>query len=455
MDRNLSGARNVARYTLLVGLLTLTGCSVTEPLTFSTQAHNDLDSIEHWEQSAVSSQTSAKLLDLIDSKEVEYLLEIGLANSPDIKQTTLAMQIANLSVTNVEGNNLPQASLSLNQEKTESTDSVFNSALQISWAVDIWGQMQDSINAEQSNLSGSIAADKYARDLLAASIIDNWLLQTELQQLISIEQQRTAILETNEATIEERYRLGLDNLSDLDTAKSSTASSQATLTAYKEQLQVSRRALKTLLGGHDELPETNARFPKTSIPLASLPAQDLGRRPDLQEAYLTIKNAEFNADVAYKALLPSFSLEAAFSGSNGNLTDALYQSAAWSLLGQLTAPIFQGGKLRAQASSAKLEAEQAYWAYQKTLLAAVNEVENALGQEASLNKQQQHISQALAHAQLSSDTYREKYRQGLVSFLDLLEVQQQTFNLEAQLTEITYQRLTNRITLGLALGLGV
>ena len=127
----------------------------------------------------------------------------------------------------------------------------------------------------------------------------------------------------------------------------------------------------------------------------------------------------------------------------------------WSLLGSLSAPLFEGGALRAQVDIAKLNAEQAFWEYQDTLLGAVNEVENALGQEQSLTEQQLQISNALDSAKRSFSNYQSKYQQGLVDILDLLTVQQKVYDLQAQLSQINYTLLTNRIDLGLALGLGV
>ena len=114
-----------------------------------------------------------------------------------------------------------------------------------------------------------------------------------------------------------------------------------------------------------------------------------------------------------------------------------------------------GGALRAQVDIAKLNAEQAFWNYQDILLTAVNEVEDTLGQEQSLNTQQEQLKLALQSAQRSFSNYQSKYQQGLVDILDLLTVQQTVYDLQAQLTQLHYTLQTNRIDLGLALGLGV
>lgn len=190
------------------------------------------------------------------------------------------------------------------------------------------------------------------------------------------------------------------------------------------------------------------------LPLTDLPEQTLQRRPDLKAAYLAIEAAGFRTQVAYKDMLPTLRLEAALTDGGPSLSDALLRDPVWSLLGQLSAPLFRGGELRAAAQAAELTTAQRYQAFRETLLTAVQEVEDAIDQETSLARQQDHLQEALASARRTLDQYRQKYRTGLVSLLDLLEVQQQLYDLQAQLDDLTYQRLDNRIGLGLALGLG-
>ena len=85
----------------------------------------------------------------------------------------------------------------------------------------------------------------------------------------------------------------------------------------------------------------------------------------------------------------------------------------------------------------------------------VTEVEDAMGEERSLEQRQKHIEQALASSQNSLKQYQRSYRSGLATILELLLVEQNTYNLETELQNIIYLRLSNRVTLGLALGLGV
>lgn len=284
--------------------------------------------------------------------------------------------------------------------------------------------------------------------------MQGWLKLINLQHTLAIETERVAVLDRNEQLILQRYRAGLGTLEDLDTARTSAAKARATLASARAALRQQQRAMNVLLGRPEGRTLVASDYPDVLLPLTDLPEQTLQRRPDLKAAYLAIEAAGFRTQVAYKDMLPTLRLEAALTDGGPSLSDALLRDPVWSLLGQLSAPLFRGGELRAAAQAAELTTAQRYQAFRETLLTAVQEVEDAIDQETSLARQQDHLQEALAQRRRTLDQYRQKYRTGLVSLLDLLEVQQQLYDLQAQLDDLTYQRLDNRIGLGLALGLG-
>ncbi|MDX2464005.1 MAG: TolC family protein [Porticoccus sp.] len=413
------------------------------------------NSYTSWSYEQVDGQAVNQLNDLISIDELQQLVDLALVNNPGLQQTTIALQIAYANQRVTAADRLPMASTSFSKNSTEDSDDNFNANLAISWELDLWQKLSDKVSASKMDIASTEAAYQAARDALAANVMRSWLEIILQRQLIVIENNRLQLLENNARMIMQRYRNGLGELEDLDNASASVASTRATLASYQQSLNQLQRSLRQLLGYQKnpaELPD-NSTFPKVLQPLAVLPEQDLARRPDLQQAYYAIKAAQYRADVAYKDLLPSISLSAALNDVGSSASDALFTSPVWSLLGQITAPLFQGGKLKAQKEIAELTVEQQYWVYQETLLTAVTEVNNALGNEQSLEQQQLHINNALSNARRSATNYEAKYRQGLVDILDLLSVQQQVFDLQSQSIQITYSRLANRIDLGLALGL--
>jgi outer membrane protein TolC len=326
----------------------------------------------------------------------------------------------------------------------------------LDWPIDLWGQLDDSIAAALNDVKQQDLLYEQAKNTLTAEIMNAWLNLVALQQAIVIQDEFVDSLSKNEVAILNRYRNGLGTLEDLDAARSSLASAQATQAAYQYNLRQQQRDLNTLVGRVDggQSPIANS-YPDVVLSLAELPEQSLATRADMQAAFYALQAAEKRTDVAYKAMLPSFNLGASLSQSGASLSDVLLGSPLWSLLTQLSAPILNGGNLASQAKQTEFETAQAYQAYRDTLLSAVNEVEQALDQEQSLTTQLEHTQRALNNQLNNVAQYEQRYRQGLVDILDVLSTQQTTFDLRAQLNDLTYQRLANRINLGLALGLGV
>ncbi|QUM89974.1 TolC family protein [Moritella sp. 36] len=449
-----------SRYSVLAlrhSMLALTvaavvGCS-SSTVNYKQSADSALTEITHWQYQQQDAVDITQLTELIAIPELTSLVEQAILQNPSLQQTAISLQIAYAQQGVAESERIPQVSGGFNAERADG-DTSYKTDISVSWELDIWQTLSDEVAAADMDIKNSEATYQGARDALAANIMRSWLQINLQQQLITIEIARLAVLENNENFVLSRYRSGLGALEELDNARTSSAQTRATLAEKQETLAKNQRNLGLLLG-HSTGIEVGRDFPNVLQPLAGLPEQNLGRRPDLQAAYAEISAAQYRTDVAYKALLPSINLSASLTDIANSPSEALLTSPVWSLLGQLTAPIFQGGKLRSQIEIAELTTEQTYWAYQETLLTAVNEVENSLGQEQSLKRQQQHLNDALTSAKRSEANYQTKYRQGLVDILDLLTVQQQTFDLQSQLTQATYNRLVNRIDLGLALGLGI
>lgn len=418
---------------------------------------HDLTAHSQWQTDQTQAQTVLELADLLAIPELSELVNQGLKNNPDIQKTAIAIQIAYLQKKITRSDGLPSTQLEIDSNPSQDNHTAYSSRLLVSWELDLWQRIADSIRRDEMTIAQIQSNYQAARDALAAEIMRNWLAIILQQQLIKTEQQRLLVLKSNRDIILKRYRVGLGQLEDLDTASSSIASTQGTLVQYEEELAHAYRYLKQILGelatDYHLAPISN--FPDVIIPLATEPQYDLARRPDLQAIYYEILAQQYAVSVAYKMLLPRFSISASLGDSGSDLSDILFKSPAWNLLANLTAPLYQGGRLRAEAEIAELEREQAFLNYKDLLLKAVYEVETGLSREQALGRQQTHIREALSKARRSAAHYQLKYRKGLVDVLDLLTVQQKTFDLQIQVTQIIYQQLTNRIDLGLALGLGV
>lgn len=454
------------RYSVLAIMLSgLMGCATTSEADFLTQATEQqnesiqrlLNRVEIAGEEQTQ-QTTTLITDLVNVPELEQYLTTAFSANPSLQQSIVALKIAYAQEGLSFADQLPTVNANFSGEKTEGSDESYNADVTVSWELDLWQRLADVSAASRKDVAASQASLQNATNLLAANIMRGWLEISVNQQLLDIEQRRLAILENNETLVLDRYQVGLGTLEELDNAKTSTASTRATVAQYQENLAQSKRSLLLLTGElNTKVTDVNVAqaFPEVLNPLENMSVQNLAGRPDLQQAFFNIEAESLRTDAAYKAMLPSFSLSASLKDMAETPSEALFANPLWSALGQVSASLFQGGRLKTNAEIAELTTEQSYWAYQETLLTAVNEVENAIGQEGSLAEQQQHLQASLSSAKRSVVSYEEKYRQGLVDIFDLLTVQQQAYDVESQLTNTTYQRLLNRIDLGLALGLGV
>ena len=466
----------------------LSACTSTDDRALSESASSSTGNNVVWQSQAQQQESTQTLLlnsdttltDVIDIKELPHLagyIDEALSSNASLQQSLITLRKAQVAIDSAKADSNLNVDASISASKSETTNSSastssntnsstssnssspsYSASMNVSWELDLWQKISDGISAANLDAASARASYQSARDSLVANVVRSYIDVLTQQQLLNIEQSRLTVLENNEAVILKRYSTGLGSLDDLDTARTSSANTRATIAQYENALLTAKRTLAVLLGRQNQsLNELNTQvsFPDVLLPLTTLPKQDLARRPDLQAAFYALKATEFEVDVAYKALLPSISLSASLSDNDSTPSQALFTNPLWSLLGQMTAPLFQGGALRAQIEDAKLTSANAWWQYRETLLTAVQETQNALDSETALSARISHTNVALANAERSVSTIEGQYRQGLADILDLLSVYETRFNLQAQAVELHAQKLQNRIDLGLALGLGV
>jgi NodT family efflux transporter outer membrane factor (OMF) lipoprotein len=440
--------------------LLLTACSSNEKRDdFAGLAQNELSTVSNIKSSQWHEMnnvaTVSHLTDLIADPQLDDLIAKALEANPSLQKTQLTLQASLWSIKSQHGDSLPSVEAGFSGSKTEGSNTSYKANLSISWEADLWQKLAKAEQAATKTLASDEALYQASRDTLVANVIKSWLAITAKQHTIDIEQKRLTLLDANEKLILKRFRNGLGDLEALDESRTSVSQSKADLVEYQENLAIEIRNLQLYLGSNESLSYiANATYPDVSLSFQGLPQQNLQRRPDLKAAYLAIEAADLNTSVAYKDMLPSISLSATLSDTAESPSAALFGSPIWSLLAQITQPLYQGGQLKAAAEIAKLKTAQAYQDYRDTLLTAVNEVENTLGQERVLSLQKQHIHDALASSKKNLSQYEKKYRTGLIEISDLIDAQTTMYDLEAQLDDIIYQHLSNRVNLGLALGLG-
>lgn len=334
-----------------------------------------------------------------------------------------------------------------------------NAELSVSWQVDLFGRIRSSVAAAESGYIASV----YDREAVQQSLIADLLMQRVgvaiNARLLELANEVAAIQQALYRLVQRRYELGTRDTTatDLYLADENLNAVRADVHLFERQLAVESYGLDVLLGRNPG--STNPRatgfniLPPPRDIVACLPVDLLDRRPDLRASELRMAAANAEIGIALADLYPGLNLGAGI-GFRGNNIENLFSvdQLAGSLLGTITARIFQGGALRANIRLQESEARELASRYTGQVLEAMREVESALKAENELEKQMTLKQQSIDSIQKAESFSRNRYREGVIGLREYLQVQQRMYQVEQEWLRLQQERWNNRINLYLALG---
>ena len=397
-----------------------------------------------------------------ESQQLLQVVEEALLANPDIESATATWRAARASARAEQGRALPSLSGSASAGANEYGDDLilqsgesYGLGLSASWEPDIWGQVSSRVGAAKADLAASRADLEALQLSIVGAASRAWvdLTNANAQYLLALDE--LAVRERAQTLTERRFSAGVSTSLDVRLARSSAASARASIASSQQNVDAAKRGLEILLGRY---PEAVFEAPQTPPMLGDMqdegyPSDLLARRPDIAAAEARMFAAGLRADQARLALRPSLSFSASTGTDVTDLADVLDADLLASrALANLTAPIFSGGALRAEALAARERAQSAVANYASTILAAWQEVENARAADSYLASQVEALSEALVEATAAEAISETQYSEGLISIFDLINAQSSRISSESQLLSARAQRANNRISYHLALG---
>ncbi|MFT3720986.1 efflux transporter outer membrane subunit [Pseudorhodoferax sp.] len=324
------------------------------------------------------------------------------------------------------------------------------------YELDLWGRIAALERASGAQLQASQALRDGAALSVAATTVQGYVALRALDARLELAHRTLAAREAALALARSRQARGYS--SALDTAQSE-AEYRATAQAVPQLALAVRRqehALNLLTGaapGPVPRGRSLAELQALPVPDAGLPSELLRRRPDIAaaEAQLAASDAQLAASRAQ--LLPAVQLSATL----GRITSSALVGdpyGLWSLGGSVLAPLFDGGRLRAQARAADARRDQAIAGYEKTVLTAFGEVEDQLAAIEELGRQADEADGQRRALQEAVRVAGNRYREGYASHLDELDAQRNLFGAEQAVLQLHADRLSAQIALVRALGGG-
>ncbi|WP_165840075.1 efflux transporter outer membrane subunit [Motiliproteus coralliicola] len=397
-------------------------------------------------------------LQRLQAPKLAELVEQALQQNPQLQNTRalLAEAEAQARIAGAERQPSLSAGAEAGRSGTGSNDrSQFSATLTFGWELDLWNKLSDSARAAEIDRQALLQDYRSARLSLAAGVAKAWFNSVEAGQQVGLSQQLVSVLADRLDVLEEGYQAGLVAALDIHLARANLAAERSRLSTRQQNLGSSVRQLELLLGRYPANRQALAQqlppLPET-IP-AGLPSELLQRRFDIRAAELRVQSSWARLDRRHKDRFPSFSLTGSYGRSSDQLDQLLRgESLVWSLLGGLSQPLLDGGRLEALEAQALAQAQQREALYRDTVLKAFDEVETALQQERQLTRFVEQSQISVVEFQLAEQLAAEQYRAGLVQYITLLEAQRSAFEARSSYTQALNQQLQNRIDLYLALG---
>jgi len=341
----------------------------------------------------------------------------------------------------------------------EATGGNFDLEADLSYEIDLWGRVRNSVNAARANQQAS-AADLATLALsTAAELASDYFMLRGHDAAQRLLDQTVADYEQSLALTQRRYDGGVAAVADVEQAKAQLETARTQAADIRLQRAQNEHAIAILIGENPSAFQIDlAPLPSDVSPPAfdaGLPSTLLERRPDVAAAERRVAAANFDIGVARAAYFPQFSLAAAFGFDSANASTWLSApSRMWSAgpTGVLT--VFDAGRHRAQSAQAHARFDEEVANYRNTVLGAYQDVEDALAALRELRREQDSESRAVVATGNALQQARYRYQAGLVTYLEVATTE--NTNLQAQLSglDIQMRQLTAAVSLVKAIGGG-
>lgn len=404
------------------------------------------------------------------SAELDATMQQALAGNPGLAAARASLEQALESVAAADGERSPQLSLDAGAGRQqygaqfsgpnrEPPFNYFSIGPSVRYLFDYTGGQQRAVEQQQA------LAESQAYQVQAAQLS---LTGNVAQQAFAIAGARAQIAtleglldedRKNLALVQSAFEAGSVSRVDLLSAQSQMASDQTLLPPLRQQLSVARHAMSVLVGRApaDWTPPdfelADLQLPAT-LPI-SLPSELAHRRPDILAAESRLHAATAGAGVATARLYPQISLNASLSQQSTSLSRLFDgDSLAWGFAGGLTAPLFDGGILRAQNRAAQDATRAALAQYQQVVLQSFGQVADVL---AALDHDAEQLAaqrNALDLSDANLKLTRDSYAAGNVGVLQVLDAERLAQQARLGYVRAQAQRYQDTAQLFLALGGG-
>lgn len=336
----------------------------------------------------------------------------------------------------------------------------YQAGFDAAWELDVFGGVRRNVEAADADIRAAVESRRDLLVTLAAEVARNYVDLRAFQQRIAIARDNLKAQEHTAELTRKRSRGGFASGLDVANAEAQVAATAAGIPLLESSAQQAIYGLGVLLGRQPAALLADLSAPSAipgAVPAvpAGLPSDLLRRRPDIRWAEADIHAATARIGVATADLFPRFTISGSLSFQASDLSSWLnWANRFWSFGPSVTWRAFDTGRILSNIELQKALQDQSVIAYRQTVLAALQEVENALIASAKEQEHRKHLVEAVAANRKAVELATKLYAEGQSDFLNVLDAQRSLYSFEDALVQSTGTMATNLVALYKALGGG-
>jgi len=335
---------------------------------------------------------------------------------------------------------------------------LYSATMSMSWELDIWGRIRRSNEAARATLLSTEDARRGVWLTLVSDLAQAYFQLLALDVQLQIARDSTQAYQGTYDLFLDRLNHGIASKLETSRALGALGVAQATIPQLERDIVARENQIRILLGkAPGPIPRGQPMYQQPVVPAvpAGLPSALLERRPDLRQAEQQLVAANARIGVAKAEFFPKLSLTSLFGTASPEMSALTGGTATiWAVAGMFSGPLFNAGRTRGIYRASIAQWEQVRLRYEQAVLTALREVSDALTALAKLTDAEAGQDTAVRALADAVDHATDRYRQGLASYYEVLEAQQQLYPAQITLAQIRQDRLLTYVRLYKALGGG-
>jgi len=438
------------RYAALLALLALAGCSFAP-----TYERPALAVPEAWPDDVKATAAPGKPVDwasFFPDERLRALIKLALEHNRDLRIATARVAEAQALYGIQRADRLPTVNVGASLARSRTPADLSSTGAAVigqradvnvglsSFELDFWGRVASLSEAAKASYLATEQAERSFRLTLVSSVADAYLSLSEAQERLALAQSSLETRAQTRELVDRRRQAGLAGDLDYLQADAAFEGARAEVAALLRQQSAARNYLRALVGTEPKDLPAGKALAEQGIALdqqADLPSQVLVRRPDVLAAEQRLLAANANIGAARAAFFPRIALTAS-AGTASREIDGLFKSGsdAWSFTPSISLPIFDYGRNSSNLDLATVRKNIAVADYERTVQQAFREVADLLVARDQLAEQLKAVEAQERSQQRAADIAQARYRQGVGSFLEVLDAQRQLFTVQQSLIQV-------------------